>query len=99
MSTVRGLDKEDVVHLYSGILLSHKKNEICHRMNMDGSQGYYPKSEKDKYMVSLTCRIEKIQTNLFTKQKQTQRLQKQCYQRGNLGRKDKLGQGSPTSSI
>ena len=64
MSTVRGLDKEDVVHLYSGILLSHKKNEICHRMNMDGSQGYYPKSEKDKYMVSLTCRIEKIQTYL-----------------------------------
>lgn len=35
------------------ILLSHKKNEICHRMNMDGFQGYYPKSEKDKYMVSL----------------------------------------------
>ena len=24
----RGIDKEDVVHIYSGILLSHKKNEI-----------------------------------------------------------------------
>ena len=29
MSTDRGMDKEDVVHIYSGILLSHKKmNEI-----------------------------------------------------------------------
>ena len=24
----RGMDKEDVVHMYNGILLSHKKNEI-----------------------------------------------------------------------
>ena len=24
----RRMDKEDVVHIYSGILLSHKKNEI-----------------------------------------------------------------------
>ena len=28
MSISRGMDKEDVVHIYSGILLSHKKNEI-----------------------------------------------------------------------
>ena len=28
MSIDRGMDKEDVVHMYSGILLSHKKNEI-----------------------------------------------------------------------
>ena len=28
MSIVRGMDKEDVVHTYNGILLSHKKNEI-----------------------------------------------------------------------
>ena len=28
MSVDRGMDKEDVVHIYSGILLSHKKNEI-----------------------------------------------------------------------
>ena len=25
MSTDRGMDKEDVAHIYSGILLSHKK--------------------------------------------------------------------------
>ena len=28
MSIDRGLDKEDVVHTYNGILLSHKKNPI-----------------------------------------------------------------------
>ena len=28
MSINRGTDKEDVVHIYNGILLSHKKNEI-----------------------------------------------------------------------
>ena len=28
MSIDRGMDKEDVVHIYDGILLSHKKNEI-----------------------------------------------------------------------
>ena len=27
MSTNRGLDKEDVVHIHNGILLSHKTNE------------------------------------------------------------------------
>ena len=28
MSSNRGVDKEDVVHIHSGILLSHKRNEI-----------------------------------------------------------------------
>ena len=28
MSINRGMDKEDVVHMYNGILLSHKKNKI-----------------------------------------------------------------------
>ena len=28
MSIDRGMDKEDVVHIYNGILLSHKKNGI-----------------------------------------------------------------------
>ena len=28
MSIDRGMDKEDVVHIHNGILLSHKKNEI-----------------------------------------------------------------------
>ena len=28
MSIDRGVDKEDVVHIYNGILLSHKRNKI-----------------------------------------------------------------------
>ena len=28
MSINRGMDKEDVEHMYSGILLSHRKNEM-----------------------------------------------------------------------
>ena len=28
VSTNRGTDKEDVVHIHNGILLSHKKNEV-----------------------------------------------------------------------
>ena len=28
MSTDKGVDKEDVVYIHNGILLSHKKNEI-----------------------------------------------------------------------
>ena len=28
MSIKRGMDKEDVVHIYSGILLNHEKNKI-----------------------------------------------------------------------
>ena len=28
MSTDRGTDKEDVVHVYNGIFLSHERNEI-----------------------------------------------------------------------
>ena len=38
-SYARRMDKEDVVHIYSGILLSHKKNEIMPfaptRMNLE----------------------------------------------------------------
>ena len=37
MSINRGMDKEDVAHIYNGLLLSHKKeqnNDIC--SNMDG---------------------------------------------------------------
>ena len=56
----RWMDK-DVVHIYNGILFSHKKewnNAIC--SNMDGPRDYYTKwsqTEKDKYMISLTCGI------------------------------------------
>ena len=45
-------------------------------------------------MISLICEIyNKIQMNLFTKQKQTHRSQNQAYgyQRGNVEARDKLG--------
>ena len=44
MSIDVGMDKEDVVHIYSGILLSHNKeqnNAIC--SNVDGLGGHYAK--------------------------------------------------------
>ena len=70
--------------MYNGILLSHKKewnNAIC--SNMDRPRDYHTKwskSDKDKYMISLICGIQKvIQMNLFTKQKQTHRYRKQTY--------------------
>ena len=60
MSIKRGMDKEGGVHVYSGILLSHKKewnNAIGG--NMDGPRDYHTKwSKSDKYhMISLICRI------------------------------------------
>ena len=56
------MDKEDVVDIYNGILLSHLKewnNAFC--SNMDATRDYHTKwskSEKDKYhMTSLICGI------------------------------------------
>ena len=61
---------------------------------MDGPRNDHSKlskSEKDKYhMISLICRLLKmIQINLFTKQKQTHRLQKQTW----LPKGESAGQG------
>ena len=47
MSIDRWMDKEDVVHIYNGILLSDKKewnNAIC--SNMDGPRDYHMKWSK-----------------------------------------------------
>ena len=76
MTTDRGVDKEDVVHKYNGLLLSHKKERndaIC--SNMDGFKTFIKlrevsQTEKDKYhMISLIYGILKkpIQMNLFKK--------------------------------
>ena len=58
------MNKDDVVHIYNGILFSHKRelnDDIC--SNMDGPGDYHTKwsdSDKDKYhMISLICRIYK----------------------------------------
>ena len=84
-----------MVHIYNGILLSHKKEQndaIC--SNMDGPRDYHTKwsqKEKDKYhMVSLICGIWNMtQMNLSTKQKQTHRHREQtcdCQGGGSWGR-------------
>ena len=82
-----------MVHMYNGILLSHKKewnNAIC--SNIDGPRDYHTKWSKSgrerqtshdiTYMWNL-----KNETNLFTKQKLTHRHRKQMYgyQRGRGG--------------
>ena len=44
MSIDRGMDKEDIIHIYNGILLSHYKelnNAIC--SNIDGPGDYHTK--------------------------------------------------------
>ena len=43
MSINRGMNKEDVVHICSGILFSLKKNEILPFAAMDGPNGYHIK--------------------------------------------------------
>ena len=69
------MDKEDVVYLYNGILLSHKKNEImpfaAAWMDLEIIIiSEVSQTEKDKYhMISLVCVESKkmIQINLYTK--------------------------------
>ena len=44
MSTDRGMDKEYVVHIYNGILLSHKKEwDKAIYNNMEESRDYHTK--------------------------------------------------------
>ena len=97
----KGRKEEDVVHIYNGILLSHKKDEILPFattwIDLECTMlSEISRTEKDKdSMLSLICGILKklIQINLLTKQKQTCRLQKwiYSYQRGKVKGKDKLG--------
>ena len=63
MSMDRGMDKEDVAHVYSGIVLSHKKG-LFHAIAatwMDLEMitlSEVNQTEKDKYhMISLICGI------------------------------------------
>ena len=57
------MDKEDVAHIYNGILLSHKKNEVmpfaATWMDLEIIKlSELSQTEKDKYhMISLICGI------------------------------------------
>ena len=57
------MDKEDVVHIYNGLLLSHKKEEmmpfVATWMNLEIIiPSKVSQTEKDKYhMISLICGI------------------------------------------
>ena len=62
MSIDRGMDKEDVVHIYDGILLRHEKNETMpfEATCMDLESvilSPVSEKEKEKYMTSLICGI------------------------------------------
>ena len=63
MSTNRSMDKEDMVNIHNGILLSHKKNKImpvaATWMELEILiLSEISQKEKNKYlMISLTCGI------------------------------------------
>ena len=63
MSINRGMDKEDVVHIYNGILLSHKKEKImpfaATWMDLEiVILSEVSQTQKDKYhTILLTCGI------------------------------------------
>ena len=102
MSTDRSMDKDNVVHIHSGILFGHKK-ELNNAIfsNIDGPRDghtkwsiYHTKSDRER-QISHTAYIWNlflVKMNLFTNRK-NHRLWKQTYgyQRGNMGGKDKLG--------
>ena len=75
MSIHRGLDKDDVTHIYNVILLSHKKNEIMPSaatwMDLEIIiLSEISRIEKDKYreITSIWNLIKMIQKNLQNKQ-------------------------------
>ena len=58
MSINRGMDKEDMVHIYNGILLSHRKeqnNAICSKM--DKPRDYYTKLSKSHREIQMSYDI------------------------------------------
>ena len=87
ISINRWMDKEDVVHKYNGILLSHQKewnDTIC--SNMDGSSEYYTKwskSDKERQVspgITYMWNLKKKDTNeLIYKTKTAHRLREGTY--------------------
>ena len=97
VSISRRMDKEDVVYIYNGILLSHKKEwslAICD--NMSGARGYYAKwnkSDRERtnavwFHLYVESKRQNKWTNI-TKQKQSHRYREQVIARGEMGRRRK----------
>ena len=90
----RGLDNEGVVHIHNGILLGHKRNEWMRLGTtwMDPEMIILRSDRERKipfditYMWNLTN-----DSNLFTKQKQTQRQKISLWLLKGKGKRDKLG--------
>ena len=56
MSIDRWMNKEDVVNIYNGILISHKKQwNLAIYNNMDGPRGYYVKWNKSDRGKQIPC--------------------------------------------
>ena len=56
MSISRGMDGEDMVHMYNEILLTYEKeqnNAPCSNVNRPGNRQLSGQREKDKYMILL----------------------------------------------
>ena len=89
MSIDRGTDKEDVVHIYNGILLGHLKGKDCVICrDVHGPIDCHTEWSKSERKTTLTCMCG----ILFAKQKQRHRCIKQIngYQ-GEVGECDALG--------
>ena len=93
------MDKEDMVHIYHGILLSHKKewnNVIC--SNMDGPRDYHTTWSQSDRETQIPCDITymwnlKYDTNDLIYETETDSLvtkQTDGYQRGKVRGKDKF---------
>ena len=73
----RGLDKEDVVHIYNGILLSHKKewnNAIFSNMGDVECHTKWSKSDREGeilYDIPYILNLKRKYTNELKKQKET----------------------------
>ena len=94
------MDKEEAVHVYSGILLSHKKewnNAIC--SNMDGPRDYHTKwSKSDRerqisYDITYMWNLKKWYkwTYLQNRNRLTDIENKLMVTKGEGGGKDQLG--------
>ena len=76
MSITRWMDKEDMVHMYNGILLSRKKDQngvICRDVGAPRvCHTEWSKSEREKQILHINAyvwNLEKWYVNLFARQR------------------------------